>query len=142
VETAVIVAILSAAASILVASVSFYFAKKKDQEADWRKIKFEHYREFMTALSSIVGPDATSEGLRRFAHACNTVQLIASKSVIVALHEFREGIATPNRERTRGTHDQLLSSLVREIRADLGVLPESNPADLSIRLWASGVTKD
>jgi hypothetical protein len=141
-ETAILVAVISAAASIVGASLSFYFAKKKDQEADWRKIKFEHYREFMTALSNIVGSDSTPEGQRRFTHAGNTVQLIASKSVIVRLIEFREAIAISNRQRTQEMHDELLSKLVREFRADLGILPGSNPVDLPIRLWASGANKN
>jgi hypothetical protein len=115
------------------------FSMRKEKEADWRKIKFEHYREFMSALSSIVGSDATPEGHRRFAQACNTVQLVASKQVIKSLHDFRDEIAGSNPHRSKEKHDELLSRLIREIRADLGISTASNPADLSVRLWISGV---
>jgi hypothetical protein len=84
----VAIAIISAVTSILGAAVSFFFSMRKEREADWRKIKFEHYREFMAALSSIVGTDATLEGHQRFARACNTVQLVASEQVIKALQNF------------------------------------------------------
>jgi hypothetical protein len=138
-EVAILVAIISAAASIFGAALTFYFSRKKEREADWRKIKLEHYRDFMSALSSIVGSDATPEGHRHFAKACNTVQLVASKQVIMALHNFRDEIAGSNPKRSLERHDELLSKLMQEIRTDLGVSVESNTDDLTIRLWVSGV---
>jgi hypothetical protein len=138
-ETGVVIAIISAVTSVLGAAVSFFFSMRKEREADWRKIKFEHYREFMAALSSIVGADATPEGHLRYAQACNTVQLIASKQVIKALHNFRNETAVSNLNWSQERHDELLSVLIRNIRLDLGISPASNPADLSIRLWVSGV---
>lgn len=138
-ETGIVVAVVSAAASIIGAAVSFFFSIRKEKAGDWRKVKFEHYREFMAALSSIVGADATPEGHRRFAQACNTVQLVASKHVIEALHDFREEIAGSNPDRSKESHDKLLSRLIREIRADLGISRKLNPAGLSVRLFMSGV---
>jgi len=138
-ETGILVAIIAAMASLTGAALSFLFASRKEREADWRKIKFEHYREFMNSLSGIIGSDATPDGNRRFAQACNTVQLVASKQVIESLHEFRDEIAGSNPHRSREKHDELLSRLIRGIRADLGMSTASNPADLSIRLWVSGV---
>jgi hypothetical protein len=138
-ETSVIVAIISAVASLLGAVVSLFVSMRKEKEADWRKVKFEHYREFMGGLSSIVGTDTTPDGHRRFAQVCNTIQLIASNQVIKALHNFRDEIAVSNPSRSQEKHDELLSVLVRAIRADLGISPASNPADLSIQLWVSGV---
>jgi hypothetical protein len=140
-EAGIVVAMIAAAASLIGAALSFFFALRKEREADWRKVKFDHYREFMTALSSIVGSDANPEGHRQFARACNTVQLVASKRVIQALHDFRDEIAESNPRRLAKKHDELLSRLIREIRADLGLSHTSNPADLSIRLWVSGVDK-
>jgi hypothetical protein len=141
-ETSVIIAIISAFASVLGAAVSVSFSMRKEREADWRKLKFEHYREFMAALSRIVGTDATPERHLRYAQACNTVQLVASAQVINALHNFRNEIAVSNPNRSQEKHDQLLSVLIRNIRTGLGISPTSNPADLSIRLWLSGVDHD
>lgn len=115
---------------------------RKEKEADWRKVKFEHYREFMAALSGIVGADATPEGHLRYAQACNTVQLVASDQVVDALHNFRKETAVSNSNRSQEKHDELLSVLIRNIRTDLGISHGSNPADLSIRLWLSGVDHD
>lgn len=141
-ETSVVIAIISAATSVLGAAVSFFFAMRKEREADWRKIKFEHYREFMAALSNIVGTDATPEAHLRYAQACNTVQLVASKQVIKALHDFRNETAVSNAARSQEKHDELLSALIRNIRTDLDISPATNPGDLSIRLWVSGVDQE
>jgi len=138
-ETTIVVAMIAAATSLVGAALSFFFAIRKEREADWRKIKFEHYREFINSLSGIVGSDGSPDGQRRFAQACNTVQLVASKQVIEALHDFRDEIGPSNLHRSQQRHDELLSRLIREIRADLGLSSASNPADLSIRLWLSGV---
>ena len=83
----------------------------------------------------------TSSRLRihlRFAQSTNTVQLVASRQVIEALHAFRDEISASNVNRSPDKHDALLSTLIREMRADLGMSVESNPADLSVRLWVSG----
>jgi hypothetical protein len=138
-ETGIVVAVIAAATSLVGAALSFFFSIRKEREADWRKVKFEHYREFMNSLSSIVGSDASPEGHRRFAQACNTLQLVASKRVIASLHDFRDEIAGSNPNRSIEGHDKLLSRLIRDIRADLGIPSAANPADLSIRLWVSGV---
>src|SRR5262249_15861548 len=112
-ETSVAIAIISAFASVfgaaLGAAVSGCFSMRKEREADWRKLKFEHYREFMGALSGIVGTDSTPEGHLRYAQACNTVQLVASDQVINALHNFRSETAASNPNRSQEGHDQLLS---------------------------------
>ena len=137
----IIVAITAAVASIVVAALTYLFAKMKEKEEEWRKIKFEHYQEFMAALSSIVGTDETPDGLRRFAQACNTIQLVASPQAIQVLHDFREvldGLAadtSPERQRA------LRSKLIRELRADLGASEADNPIDLKVRLYGSGVQK-
>ncbi|MBN9087347.1 MAG: hypothetical protein J0J01_10610 [Reyranella sp.] len=138
-ETGIVVAVITAGASLLVALASIVFSLRREQAGDWRKVKFEHYREFMSALSGIVGADVTPEGQRRFAQACNTVQLVASKQVIEALHDFRDEISGSNPHRSKERHDALLSRLIREIRTDLGLSQRSNPPGLSIRLWHSGV---
>lgn len=137
-ETGILIAVISAMASLVGAAASFLFSLRREQAGDWRKVKFEHYCEFMTALSGITGSDATSAGHRLFAQASNTIQLVASKRVIDALHDFREEIASSNAHPSTERQAMLLSTMVREIRADLGVPRRSNPDDLSVRLWVSG----
>ncbi|WP_143133135.1 hypothetical protein [Pseudoduganella namucuonensis] len=136
-ETPIFVAVITAAASLAVAAITFFLTKGKEREAEWRKQKLEHYREFLDALSGIVGTDSTPEAQRRWARATNTIGLVASQSVLVALWRFQDTIARSNPNRSAEDHDQKLNELMLAIRADLGVTPADVPENLSFRLWCS-----
>jgi hypothetical protein len=101
------VAIVSAAAAIVVPALSFYLTKQKERQAEWQRYKFEIYKELVASLSGIVGTDSTPEGNRRLAAACNTLHLVASQGVIVALHEFQDEIRVSNANRDSDRHDAL-----------------------------------
>ena len=137
-DTPVVVAVISAAAAVAVSALSFYLTKSKDRQADWQRYKFEMYKEFVQSLSGIVGTDSTAEGNRRFAAACNTLHLIGSPGVLIALHRFQDEIRVSNTSRNDNRHDELLSALEWEIRSDLGI-PHNPPLDqFKARLWCSG----
>lgn len=143
-DTPITVAVISAAAAVVAPAVSFYLTKRKERAADWQKYKFEQYRDFLTSLSGIVGTDSTPEGNLRFAAACNTLHLLASRHVLAALHEFQNEIRVSNPRRSDERHDALLSRLVWEIRNDLGMPQTGDVTDFKARLWCSGaqVTKE
>jgi hypothetical protein len=137
-DTPVTVAVIAAAAAVVAPAISFYLTKKKEREADWQKYKFEHYREFVAALGGIVGTDATPEGNLRFAVSSNTLNLIAPKAVIAALHEFQDEIRVTNTDKSRVRHDKLLSQLIWRIRADLNIPGTPAPNEFDVGLWCSG----
>ena len=138
-STPVIVAIISAAAAIIVPAISFYLTKSKERQADWQRYKFEMYKEFIESLNGIVGTDWSPDGVKRFAAACNTLHLIASKIVIDALQEFQHETRSSNTDRDSERHDQLLSRLVWEIRNDLRMPGTLSIDQFKMRLWTSGV---
>ncbi len=137
-DTPILVAVISAAASLAVAAVTFSLTKRKEREAEWRKQKLDHYREFLDALSGVVGSDATPEGQRRWARATNTIGLVASQQVLLALRHFQDAIAKSNPSPSTEAHDRALNRLMLAIRADLEVTPADDPATFSFRLWCSG----
>ena len=137
-DTPILVAVISAAASIAVAAVTFFLTKRKEREAEWRKQKLEHYREFLDALSGTVGTDSTSEAQRRWARATNTIGLVASQQVLLALRQFQDATARSNPNSSQESHDQALNKLMLAIRADLNITPTDDPATFSFRLWCSG----
>lgn len=135
-EAPVFAAVIAAAAAVIAPSVSFYLTKRGEREARWRDEKLAYYRELLAALSDIVG-SASAPQKERWAHAANTVQLIASKAVLAALHELLDEIAESNPNRSTEKHDRLLSKLVLCIRKDVG-LPNAGSENFKARLWASG----
>jgi hypothetical protein len=141
-DTPIVVAIVSAAASILVAAITFFLTKRKEREADWRKQKLEHYRALLEAMSGIVGSDVTPNSQRQFARACNTIILVASQPVLQALCELQDEISITNQTRSTERHDHLLNKLLFSIRADLEVAPADEPTSLNFRLWQSGADRN
>ncbi len=79
----IIVAIITVVGSIVAAAITSYLTKAKDREAEWRAVKLTHYKQFMTALSAIVGPKPTDEERITFADAANDISLVGSPAVLV-----------------------------------------------------------
>ncbi|CAJ0688402.1 hypothetical protein [Ralstonia wenshanensis] len=105
---------------LLVAVVTYALTKKREHEADWRKAKLEHYREYVAALSGVVqGRAVTADAQARYADAVNALTLVASPSVLRALYAFQDEISYRNTQRSDERHDQLVNVLLREMRRDV-----------------------
>ncbi len=65
-----LVAIISAATAVVVADVAagltYLFTKRREREADWRKLKLDYYNEYVSALSGIIEGRGTPEGHIRY----------------------------------------------------------------------------
>ncbi|MGR9046684.1 MAG: hypothetical protein ACU83N_15460 [Gammaproteobacteria bacterium] len=137
-ETPILTAIIALLGSLLAATLTYWFTKQREREAEWRKEKLAHYKAFIESLSGIVEGDESPEGHRAFARATNNLLLFAPQPVIVALNEFRFEIRISNTNRTQERHDHLLAALLLAIRRDIGVSPKDEPASFRPILWASG----
>lgn len=135
-NTSVFAEAIVGAVALIVAALSYLFTKMKEREADWRKWKYEQYKEFVASISGSLGGDSTLDGKRSFAKACNARQLIGSRGVILALHKLLDAVGDPGLPRT--THDALLSRLILEIRRDVGIPGTPDESDFSARLWSPG----
>jgi cellobiose-specific phosphotransferase system component IIC len=117
-NTSLMPAIIAGALAIVAVILTNHFTRKRDRDADWRKIKLEYYNEFMSALAGNVIGRATSEDVTRFHDALHTIGLVASAHVILALKAFQAEISIENKNRDPVRHDPLLTVLVRAMRAD------------------------
>lgn len=135
----IITALIASASALTLAGASYWFTKQRERDADLRREKLEHYKDFTSTLTGIIRNEATSEGQKAFSAACNKLNLIAPQPVIKALHAFQEEISVKNKDKDDNKHDQLLSNLFYEIRKDLKISPADTKETLLIRLWASGI---
>lgn len=135
-STSWIPAIITGALAIVAVIVTNYFSRKREREADWRKIKLDYYKEFMPALAGNVAGRATAEGIIRFHDAQNTIGLVASSAVMQALNAYQEEISIRNVNRSQVCHDQLLSILVTAMRDDISPGGSNNDRALEFRLIA------
>jgi hypothetical protein len=118
-ETGIITALVSAASVVAGAGLTYYLTKRREQELEWRKLKLEHYKSFMSALSCVVGSRTNTENQSKYADAVNTLQLVAPEQVLVALYNFQREISRANASKTVISHDAALTRLLRAIRADV-----------------------
>jgi hypothetical protein len=128
---------ISLITAILTAIVTSILTRRREHQADWRRLKFAQYQEFVLALSGIVEGRASPEGHRRYTDAVNSMALIASPLVLTALREFQAEISFANVQRSATKHDRLLDQLFRVMRSDLHPARDAN--DLSFTLGVIGV---
>jgi hypothetical protein len=110
------VSAFTALATVLVTSA---LNKRREHEADWRKLKLAQYQEYVAALSGVVAGRVTHEAQRRYADAVNSMALVASVTVLKALRAFQAEITYMNQERSETAHDRLLDELFRAMRRDV-----------------------
>lgn len=133
----IVTTVIASSTALAVAVVGYWFTKKREREAELRKERLDHYKELVSSLSDILEGDNNFQGQKRFALACNNLNLVAPVSVIKALQAFQDEIKSSNPGRTLERHDDLLSSLLVEMRRDLNISPDGESA-LIFRLWAPG----
>ena len=133
-------AVIAASGALVLAAASYWFTKRREREAELRKEKLDHYKEFAASLSGIISGEDSPEGQRAFAAACNRLNLIAPYSVLQALQAYQIETKVGNASSTLEMHDKLLSALFFEIRRDLGVSPRDRSSTFSVQLWASGTS--
>jgi len=133
-----ILALASAIAGIIAASLTVFLTKKKEREAEWRSKKLAYYEEFFAAVSGIVGDTVPDTGHMRFANAVNKLHLVASQEVVDALHLFLDETAVGNKNKSMERQHRLWSNLVWHIRNDMQDCPAKPLDQFEARLWASG----
>ena len=89
-------ALITASGAVVLTAAGYWFTKKREHEAELRKEKLEHYKDFAASLSGALLIGGSAEGRRVFATACNKLNLIAPQAVINALQDFQQ---RPNRHK-------------------------------------------
>jgi hypothetical protein len=124
---------------IAIAAVAYWLTKKREREAELRKEKLQHYKDFVASLSGIMAGEWMPEGQRAFSRACNNLNLIAPLSVIKAMQDFQEVARMNSCERSIEKHNLVLSRLLFEMRKDLKITPKDKDTTIVFGLWGSGV---
>ncbi|MCL5030818.1 MAG: hypothetical protein M1480_17550 [Bacteroidetes bacterium] len=92
-DSSILIAIISASASILVASFTFYFTKRHQTKSVWKKEKLEHYRKLLVSLSDLAVDGKDKEKANQeFSEYSNTICLVASQDVIHRLMVLHDAI--------------------------------------------------
>jgi hypothetical protein len=135
-DATIIVALITAGATITAGAVTFALTKAKEREAEWRSQKLAHYKEFMAAANLMVVKEPPDADRVRFANASNNIYLVGAPPVLVALRAFLDETATSNPDFDPDRHDDLLTALLLAIRKDLGVEPQP-PSTFRFKMWSA-----
>jgi hypothetical protein len=137
--TGVVTTLIAAFGGIILACITYWLTKTREREAELRKEKLEHYKDFVASLSGIISGEATADGQRAFARSCNKLNLVAPQSVVRALQTYQQEIKMSNSSRSNERHDRLMSQLFLEMRKDLKITPRDQDASFVFGLRAAGV---
>ena len=86
--TIVFTALISFVTAIAVTIITYVLTRRREHEADWRKLKFSQYQELLLALSGITEGRSTAEAQARYSDAVNSMALVAPTQVVRALQAF------------------------------------------------------
>jgi hypothetical protein len=90
VVSVVLSGLLSGVVALAVALITQRGSIQRDHEADWRKLKLDLYKEFVSSAAGIVPTLATREARIRYLNAANVLLLVGSKDVVKALNLLQD----------------------------------------------------
>ena len=125
------VSAFSALTAVVITSIYF---RRREHEADWRKMKANQYQGFIIALSGVVRGRESLEAHLRYADAVNSINIVASAQVLKALTAFQKEVSYINSNRSDERHDKLLEIVIQAMRNDIRPEWLSKDQALSFRL--------
>jgi hypothetical protein len=134
--------LIAAFGGVTIACVTYWLTKMREREAELRKEKLEHYKDFVASLSGILRGEGTPEGQRAFSRACNKLNLVAPQSVVKALQDYQQETKISNSEQSNKKHDLRMSQLLYEMRKDLQITPKDKDTTFVFGLWSAGVPSE
>jgi hypothetical protein len=134
-DSSILIAIISASASIFVASFTFYFTKRHQTNSEWKKEKLEHYRKLLVSLSDLAVDGKDKEiANQNFSEFSNTICLVASQDVIHKLMILHDEIKLPREKRDFDSEAKLINQLMIAIRKDIGLTKKDNIEEFDFHL--------
>ena len=118
----IIITAIGVITAIITASLSYYYTKKNQLEADERRLKEKYYLAYIQAVSDMVVVENKEEARANLAEAQNQLLLIGSADVVSCVLKFHDYVKPSNEEeRKKGTdkHDILLTDIMKAMREDL-----------------------
>jgi hypothetical protein len=123
--------------AIFVATLTYWLAKRREREAEWRTAKLEFYKVFIEATSGIMAEEGSPETQRAYSKASNNLLLFAPQEIIELNYNFRKRAKTGSGI-SIDEHNELLTEFILAVRKDIGVKPKDDVKTFKAELWNSG----
>lgn len=122
----IIIASIGILASVVTASLSYYFTKRHQLKMEERRLKENFYIKFIESLSLVALDNNNTVALDKLADSFNNLLIIANQKTVEILLEFHNFVKIGSNvglQRDSNEwliqHDELLTKLIKEIRRDL-----------------------
>jgi hypothetical protein len=140
-DTPIIVGIIAAIATVLAASLPYYFTKRREIDLNIKQKGLERYDDLLTRLTEFIAKRGNREAARQFIMAYNRASTYASIEVVEACHAFLTRIAEdtglklsnewdklPSEEKVKRSteEDQMISNIFTAIRRDVNPKEEES----------------
>lgn len=140
ITTAVLTTAVSALTALVAIVVTNFFSRRREQEADWRKLKLQQYQQLVHAFSGMQKTRYNRETVRDFTDAVNAMALVASPPVLRALKLYLDANADNNPARDEVEASRLFSLLIHALRAD--IQPPDQLVDPSFQFALLGLPQE
>lgn len=119
------ISIIGALVAISVSILGAFLANKNSITLQTRKLKEDHYIQYMEALQYLAANNSGKTELAHYTTARNKLFLIASEDVIIKLLKYEEkGVG---KDIDVSLHDKYLTALYKAIRDDLDLKNKDLP---------------
>lgn len=131
----ILVAIITASASIVIAALTFVMTKRAERKDILQQRKLSHYQELLSAISDLaIDQVDKDEANLKFAKSVNTIALVAPQNVISELMDFHDYVKFSNPEQTADGHDKKLKNLLLAMRKSLELPFKDDPKSFNFHL--------
>ena len=134
-DAGIITTAIGVVGGLFTVAATFWLTKKQERDAAWQKEKLGYYKAFIESLSDVLESTATPERFIIFDKNINNLLLFAPQSVLKAIKSFREFVHTNDSRLKKKEHDRLLAQFLIEMRRDIGVYPNDDPASFDVELY-------
>lgn len=115
-----LISVLGIVSAVITVSLTNYYSKKSQLKFEERKLKEDHYINFINALSKIVISKNNEKDKDILADCQNKLLLIGSTDVVNRVMIFQKYVNSPQRhDFPPDLHDKLLTDLLKAMREDL-----------------------
>ncbi len=109
--------------AIASAIMGYFISNIREKQTNWRNLKIEFYKEFVSTHAGMADGDATNEDRLRFSRSCNKLSLVASNGVLTVLAAYLREISISNQNRSTEQEADLRRKLIWAMRKDIGYPP-------------------
>lgn len=139
----ILVAIIGAISATLAAILGHFLTRRREIKLAELKFKLDLYLEFLSSATELGSGVKRYESRLRFSKAVNTMNVVASKQVLIRINHLLDHItASPRDDSSAKTQDDLLRQIIFQMRSDLGQVIDISESSFKFRTISPGLPDD